>query len=144
TRSTTLADAFAASSGENVVRTGAGMARLWGATVTANTFTVLGSGAMLGRTLVAEDDANPNVVVLSFDIWRRLFHSQPDAVGATLEFRADFNASPTPELVPPRLLTIVGVMPAAFELPTGPMDYYTPFVVDASKRTPRVMMVGRV
>ena len=72
-RSTTLADAFAVSMGENVVRTSEGTARLWGATVSANTFTVLGAGAMLGRTLVAGDDANPNVVVLSFDTWRRLF-----------------------------------------------------------------------
>jgi predicted permease len=143
-RSTTLSDAFAASMGENVVRTNEGTARLWGATVSANTFTVLGASAMLGRALAAGDDANPNVVVLSFDTWRRLFHSQPDAVGATLEFQADFNASLTPELVPPRLLTIVGVMPAAFELPTGPMDYYTPFVVDASKRSPRITLVGRV
>ena len=143
-RSTTLSDAFAVSTGENVVRTNEGTARLWGATVSANTFTVLGVGAMLGRTLVAGDDANPDVVVLSFDTWRRLFRSQPDAVGATLEFRADFNASLTPELVPPRLLSIVGVMPAAFELPTGPMDYYTPFLVDASKRSPRVTLVGRV
>jgi putative ABC transport system permease protein len=144
TRSTTLADVFAVSSGENVVRTGEGMARLWGATVSANTFTMLGAGAMLGRTLVAGDDANADVVVLSFDTWRRVFHSQPDAVGATLEFRADFNASLTPELVPPRLVTIVGVMPPAFELPTGPMDYYTPFLVDASRPSPRVTLFGRV
>jgi len=143
-RSTTLSDACAISMGENVVRTSEGTARLWGATVSANTFTVLGADAMLGRTLVAGDDVNPNVVVLSFDTWRRLFHSQPDAVGATLEFRADFNASLTPELVPPRLMTIVGVMPAAFELPTGPMDYYTPFLVDASARSPRVTLVGRM
>ena len=122
-RSTTLADAFAVSTGENVVRTREGMARLWGATLSANTFTVLGAGAQLGRTLVADDAANPDVVVLSFDTWRRLFDSDPTAVGATIEFRADFNASLTPELVPPRLMTIVGVMPAAFELPSGPMDY---------------------
>jgi putative ABC transport system permease protein len=143
-RSTTLSDAFAVSTGENVVRTDEGTARLWGATVSVHTFTVLGADAMLGRTLAAGDEANPNVVVLSFETWRRLFHSQPDAVGATLEFRADFNASLTPELVPPRLVTIVGVMPAAFELPTGPMDYYTPFIVDASKRSPRVTFFGRV
>jgi putative ABC transport system permease protein len=141
-RTTTLADAFAIATEENVVRTNEGTARLWGATVSANTFTVLGAGALLGRTLVAGDDANPSVVVLSFDTWRRLFDSQPDAVGATLEFRADFNASLTPELVPPRLLTIVGVMPEAFELPTGPMDYYTPFRVDASKR--RISLFGRL
>ena len=143
-RSTTLADAFAVSTGENVVRTREGMARLWGATLSANTFTVLGAGAELGRTLVADDAANPNVVVLSFDTWRRLFDSDPAAVGATIEFRADFNASLTPELVPPRLMTIVGVMPAAFELPSGPMDYYTPLVVDGSKRSPRVTLFGRL
>ena len=120
------------------------MARLWGATLSANTFTVLGAGAELGRTLVAGDAANPNVVVLSFDTWRRLFDSDPAAVGATIEFRADFNASLTPELVPPRLMTIVGVMPAAFELPSGPMDYYTPLVVDGSKRSPRVTLFGRL
>ena len=143
-RSTTLADAFALSTGENVVRTREGMARLWGATLSANTFTVLGAGAQLGRTLVADDAAKPDVVVLSFDTWRRLFDSDPAAVGATIEFRADFNASLTPELVPPRLMTIVGVMPAAFELPSGPMDYYTPLVVDSSKRSPRVTLFGRL
>jgi putative ABC transport system permease protein len=35
-------------------------------------------------------------------------------------------------------------MPAGFELPTGPMDFYTPFVVDASKRSPRVTLIGRL
>ena len=143
-RSTTLSDAFAVSTGENVVRTTQGTARLWGATLSANAFTVLGAGAMLGRTLVAADDANPDVVVLSFDSWRRLFHARQDAFGATLEFRADFNASLTPELVPPRLMTVVGVMPPAFELPDGQMDYYTPFLVDPLKRSPRVALVGRL
>ena len=143
-RSTTLADAFAVSMGENVVRTREGMARLWGATLSANTFTVLGARAELGRPLVAGDATNPNVVVHSFDTWRRLFNSDPAAVGATIEFIADFNASLTPELVPPRLVTIVGVMPAAFGLPSGPMDFYTPLVVDGSKRSPRVTLFGRL
>ena len=144
TRTTTLSDAFAVGTGENVVRTNEGTARLWGVTISDNAFTALGASAMLGRTLLPGDDANPDVVVLSFETWRRLFHSAPDAIGATLEFRADFNASLTPELVPPRRLTIVGVMPATFELPTGPTDYYTPFVVDASKRSPRIRMFGRL
>ena len=74
-RSTTLADAFAVSTGENVVRTREGTARLWGATISANTFTVLGAVAMLGRTLLAGDAANPNVVVLGFDTWRRLLNA---------------------------------------------------------------------
>lgn len=96
------------------------------------------------RTLDAADNANPDVVALSFDTWRRLFHSDQGAIGATLEFRADFNASLTPELERPRLMTIVGVLPAAFELPTGSMDFYAPFVIDASKPSPRVTMFGRL
>jgi putative ABC transport system permease protein len=143
-RSTTLADAFAVSMGQTVVRTAEGTARLWGASTSANTFTMLGTRAMLGRTLDAGDDANPNVAVLSFDTWRRLFHSDPGVVGAALEFRADFNASLTPERERPRLVTVVGVMSDGFELPTGPMDYFAPFVVDTSKPSPRVMLFGRL
>ena len=144
TRSRTLSDGFAVGFSEHVVSTNSGSARLWGAAVSANTFTVLGTQAMLGRTLVAADDANPDVVVLSFEVWRRLFQSRPDALGSTIEFKADFNASLTPELVPPRPMTVVGVMPPAFELPNGPTDYYIPFLVDAAKRSPRVTMFGRL
>src|SRR5580765_2266849 len=97
-RSRTLADAFAVSTSETVVGTGEGRARLWGGSTSANTFSLLGARAMLGRTLETNDDANPNVVVLSLETWRRLYHSDPGAVGTTLEFRADFNASFTPEL----------------------------------------------
>src|SRR5205085_1811319 len=131
-----LADAFAVSIGETVVRTNEGTARLWGGRTSANTFTMLGTRARLGRTLEPTDDANPNVVVLSFDTWRRLFHSEAGAVGATLEFRADFNASATPELERPRLMTVVGVLPAAFELPTGPMTFAS-FWAAASDTPPR-------
>src|SRR5262249_26518741 len=38
----------------------------------------------------------------------------------------------------------IGVMPDGFELPTGPMDFYTPFVIDASKPSPRVTLIGRL
>jgi putative ABC transport system permease protein len=143
-RTRTLADAFAVSSSETVVRTSEGTARLWGAYISGNAFAMLGVRALLGRTLDRADDVNPNVVVLSFDTWRRLFHAAPDAVGATLEFRADFNASRTPELERPRLMTVVGVLPAPFELPAGPMDFYTPFVLEASKQSPGVTLIGRL
>jgi hypothetical protein len=142
-RTRTLEDAFAVRVAETVVRTKDGAARLWGGSVSPNTFTMLGTRPLLG-TLAFSGDTNPNVVVLSFETWRRLFHSAPDVVGATLEFRADFNASYTPELEPPRLMTVVGVLPAPFELPTGPMDYYTPFVVSASDASPDVTMIGRL
>src|SRR5438876_884160 len=83
---------------------------------------------MLRRSLEPSDDANPNVVVISFETWQQRFHSDPHIVGTAVEFLADFNASATPERERPRLLTIVGVLPAGFELPTGAMDYYMPFV----------------
>ena len=57
------------------VRTGDGTARLWGSATSATAFTVLGARAMLGRTLVPSDEGNPDIVVLSFATWRRLFHS---------------------------------------------------------------------
>ena len=53
----------------------------------ANTFALLQVRAMLGRTLVAGDDANPDVVVLSYDTWRRHFNADPAVVGTALEFR---------------------------------------------------------
>jgi putative ABC transport system permease protein len=144
TRSRTLADAFAVAQGERNVRTGDGMARLWGGAVSGNAFAVLGTRALLGRSLEPSDDANPNVVVISFETWQQRFHSDPHIVGTDIEFLADFNASATPERERPRLLTIVGVLPAGFELPTGAMDYYMPFVIDASKPSPRVTFVGRL
>src|SRR5262249_17769532 len=140
----TLDDAFAVAMGETVVRTRDGMARLWGGATSPNTFAMLGARARFGRTLDRGDEANPNVVVISFDTWQRVFHSEATVVGEALEFRADFNASFTPELVPPRLMTVVGVMPAGFELPTGPMDYYVPLVTDASKPWQRVTLFGRL
>src|SRR6266850_2509137 len=51
-----FADAFAVSMGETVVRTSDGTARLWGGSTSANTFTMLGTRAMLGRTLDSGDD----------------------------------------------------------------------------------------
>ncbi len=49
---------------------------------------------------------NPDVVVLSFDTWRRHFDGDPAILGRAIEFRAG-GISP----IPPRLLTVVGVMP---------------------------------
>jgi hypothetical protein len=113
TRSRTQADAFASATGETVVQTSQGRSRLWGGQTSTNTFSLLGARAMVGRALDPGDESNPNVVVLSFDTWQRLFHGDAGAVGTALEFRADFNASFTPELERPRLMTIVGVMPPA-------------------------------
>jgi hypothetical protein len=144
TRTRTLTDTFAVAASGRLVRTSDGTARLWGSMTSASAFSRFGARPMLGRTLDPGDDANPNVVVLSFDTWRRHFHADPAIVGTTIEFRADWNGSLTPELEH-RLLTVVGVMPAAFEFPTGPADFYTPVVADlGSQRFPTVTMIGRL
>ena len=96
--------------------------------------------ALLGRTLGAGDDANPDVVVLSFDTWQRHFAADPAIVGTALEFRAGALLAP----IPPRLLTVVGVLPADFEFPTGRLDFYTPIALDPSRRSPQVTMIGRL
>ena len=143
-RTRTLSDPVAITGLDRLVRTSDGTVRLWGGMVSGNGFALLGAHAMLGRTLGPGDDANPDVVVLGFETWRRVFHAEPRIIGTTIEFRADWNGSYTPELER-RLLTVVGVLPAAFEFPTEPMGFYTPFVLDeASNRSPSVTLIGRL
>ena len=60
--------------------------RLRGFSVTGNYFGVLGVRAQLGRTLQSSDDqpANTPAVVISNELWRRRFNSDPGVVGQTL------------------------------------------------------------
>jgi putative ABC transport system permease protein len=137
-RSTTLVDSVGFMPGRLVVRTGEGTARLWGGMVTGNAFTVLGTRALLGRTLEPADDIRQNVVVLGFDTWRRFFHSDPDIVGKTIE-------SPASEMAGRSLFTVVGVLPHGFEFPARPMDYYTPVALnETSKKWASVTLIGRL
>jgi len=54
--------------------------------VTSNYFDALGLSTTLGRTLVAEDDAEGSepVMVLTHDYWTRAFGADPDVVGRTV------------------------------------------------------------
>ena len=74
-----------------------------GEVVTGNYFQMLGVGAALGRTILADDDRSdaPHVAMVSHRYWVRELASAPDAVGRTLRVRG------TP-------YTIVGVAPASF------------------------------
>jgi putative ABC transport system permease protein len=133
-RTTTLTDLIAVSQNiPTLVATDDGTKRLWGARVSANAFAALGVNAILGRTLHLSDDRDPNVVVLGFEAWRRLFRSDRSVVGHQLELRGN---------VPQPPLTIVGVLPPGFEFPTGPMDYYRPF--DPSRPPGQVLLIARL
>jgi putative ABC transport system permease protein len=79
--------------------------RLDAARASPELFTVLGTPALIGRTLSAEDDRqNAKVAVLTHGLWTRAFGRDPSVVGRTI----------TLDRLP---YTVVGVMPASFEFP---------------------------
>ena len=124
---------------QRMVRTPQGAAGLWGAAATGRTFELLAVRPVLGRTLAA-DEANPDVAVLSHDTWRRHFNADPAILGTTLELRTGALMAP----IPPRLLSVVGVLPADFEFPTGPIDFYTPVALDPTRPPPQVITIARL
>jgi putative ABC transport system permease protein len=137
-RTNTLSDAAVTiSMAQRTVKTPDGAAGLWGAALSSNAFDVLHARAMLGRTITPQDDAHPDVVVLSHDVWRLHYHSDPSIVGKTLEFRTGALMSP----IPPRLLTVIGVMPPDFRFPTGANDFFVLFV-PVPNQSPRVTMIA--
>jgi len=78
-----------------------------GALVSGNFFNVLGSNALLGRTIQPEDDqpgGNNRVVVLSYSLWQSRFGADKQILGQSLKV----NAEP---------FTVIGVMPAGFDYP---------------------------
>jgi hypothetical protein len=63
---------------------GARAERLFAEIVTGNYFQVLGVRASRGRTLLPSDDVSPGkhpVAVISTDLWRRMYASDPAIVG---------------------------------------------------------------
>jgi putative ABC transport system permease protein len=138
-RSKTLSDAaFTIAMAQRMVKTPDGAAGLWGAAISSNALEMLQARASLGRIIGRPDEANPDVVVLSHDVWRIHFHSDPSIVGTVIELRAGALIRP----IPPRLLTVVGVMPADFQMPAGAIDFMTPFVPGPSPTPPRVTLIG--
>lgn len=77
-----------------------------GAVVTASTFSILRVPPLMGRALMAEDEApgGARVVVIGEDVWRSRLAGDPDVVGRTVRVGG----------VPH---TVVGVMPASFLFP---------------------------
>lgn len=142
-RTTTLDDATALiPMAQRMVRTSHGTAGLWGAMIAGNTFAVLGASTLLGRTLGPSDETTPDVVVLSFETWRRHFHGDTGIVGRAIELRSGgFPAPPAPA----RLLTVVGVLRPDFAFQVaGPLDFYTPIALDPSRPSPQVTMIAHL
>jgi putative ABC transport system permease protein len=81
---------------------------LRGWVVTKGFFDILGTNALLGRTLLPEEyePGQAQVVVLSHALWQRRFGGNPQVIGRKLTFNE-------------QLFTVVGVMPPGFQYPPG-------------------------
>jgi putative ABC transport system permease protein len=85
--------------------------RVTGAAVTGGLFASLGVSPELGRAITPQDDipGAPGVVVISHDLWQRLFAADRGVIGRVIQVDGD-NAN------------IVGIMPRTFSFPPGELD----------------------
>jgi predicted permease len=77
---------------------------VWGETVSANYFDVMGVRPVLGRAFLPEEDRTPNthpVAIISHSLWQRRFGGGAGVIGKTVYL----NGQP---------FTVVGVMPESF------------------------------
>jgi len=95
--------------------------QVWGVCTSSNFFQLLGVRAARGRTfLPAEEHAGRDaVVVISHGLWRRRFGADPNLIGQTI-------------VVDRRPLTVIGILPADFNLFGGQRQYdlWMPFVFE--------------
>ncbi len=82
---------------------------LVGAAVSYDMFNLLGVMPSRGRTFVAEEDQPnaPNVAILSDELWRTRFNSDPNIVGKSISLTQNN-------------YQVIGVMPAGFQFPVIP------------------------
>jgi putative ABC transport system permease protein len=111
--------------------------RLRSVIVSGNFFDVIGMPPALGRVSTPADDtpSAPRVVVLSHGFWRRRFGADASAVGASIVLNG-------------RPATVVGVMPAAFAMPSRDVDVWMPMGLAADVLADRasewLSVVGRL
>ena len=123
TRSRTLEHVAAYTSGGRNLTGGDAPERVRVGFTTASAFPALGVQARLGRVYGAEEDrpGGPRVAVLGWGLWQRRFAGDPAIVGRTV-------------LLNDSAVTVLGVMPPGFQLPTDfvgqPMDLWMPLQLD--------------
>jgi len=110
-------------------RHGIGTQELTGGSVTPDTFESLGIQPLLGRPLTAEDgkpDAPP-VFVISYRLWTKLFHRDPNILGGTHTLNAT-------------RMTLVGIMPPRFQI--GDFDLWLPLNITRDTFVPGAGIVS--
>ena len=121
------------------VTTPNGTARMSVGIVSPNYFEVLGTRALLGRTIVSSDERNPQVAMLTFETWQRHYGSDPAILGKTLDARPSGSDET-------RYLTIVGVLPEHHETLGSTVDYYMAVepVTSAGRPSGAGNLIGRL
>lgn len=129
----TTFDGLAAYSNRSFTLTGMGeAARLNGALITSNLFTLLGAAPQVGRHFTpAEEQPGAHAVILSHSLWQSRFNGDPQIAGRTL-------------LLGGINYTIVGVMPQGFRFPvTGEAaELWISAGVEGEGRVPRFVQRG--
>jgi putative ABC transport system permease protein len=112
----------------NLTGTNAEPERVGAARVTPNVFTALGTRPLHGRTFTADEQVSgrDTVVILGHALWQRRFGGDPRVLHQRIR-------------VDGRDLTVVGVMPKGFQLPTDygedfaePTELWTPLTINPS------------
>jgi predicted permease len=107
-----------------------------GAEISAGAFSMLRVAAMLGRTLIEQDEhsGEPPVVVIGHRLWMTRFDGDPEVLGRTVKLGTT-------------TATIVGVMPEGFGFPES-QRIWMPLRVNGSTLAPRtgpaVTVFGRL
>jgi putative ABC transport system permease protein len=93
--------------------------------VTAGFFDVLGTRALHGRTFTPDEDVlgRHRVVVLSHALWQQRFGADPSVVGRSVMLNGVAQ-------------NVIGVLPAGFEPPSGPIDIWAPLVLRGGNEAP--------
>lgn len=112
-------------------------ARLQGARVSTNLFSVLGVAPALGRPFASDEgrDGHDHVIILSDDLWRTRFGADRSIVGRSIRLNGES-------------YSIIGVMAPTFAYPTREYQAWVPLVVDPRELvrevTQNYSVVGRM
>ena len=101
--------------------------RVIGSRVSWNFFQTLGAKPFLGRAFIQSDDAEgaPHVVILSRGLWETRFAGDPNIVGRQIKIGGES-------------YSVVGVMPAKFQLPlAGRSNLWTPLALSQKELNDR-------
>ena len=111
--------------------------RVFGLRASANYFNVMGARPLLGRTFAEGEDqaGRGDVAVISEPFWRAQFAADPAIVGRTITLDN-------------RAVTVIGVMPSEFRLPSSRTQVWTPLVLTPAEQESRgnhmYMVVARL